>query len=136
MRGLEDDIDNHLGGKADMIKPARFGVQTALCASDAAGKSPFLSKLAAVRCALRWVNALKEAYMKKVISAIMISFFVATGIFTMGANDSNSADGKKHYKFGFTCMDQSNPFFVLIEKTIRCGLPPDHGGTTDRKSVV
>lgn len=25
----------------------------------------------------------------------------------------------KHYKFGFTCMDQSNPFFVLIEKTIR-----------------
>ena len=64
-------------------------------------------------------NALKEAYMKKVISAIMISFFVATGIFAMGANDSNSADGKKHYKFGFTCMDQSNPFFVLIEKTIR-----------------
>ena len=35
-----------------------FGVQPALCASDAAGKSPFLSKLAAVRWALRWVASI------------------------------------------------------------------------------
>ena len=35
-----------------------FGVQPALCAADAAGKSFFLSKLAAVRCALRWVASI------------------------------------------------------------------------------
>ena len=41
-----------------VAKGMEFGVQAALCASDAAGKSPFLSKLAAVRWALRWVASI------------------------------------------------------------------------------
>ena len=57
--------------------------------------------------------------MKKVISAVLLAVMVAGAVFAGGAKDSKPADGKKHYKFGFTCMDQSNPFFVLIEKTIR-----------------
>ncbi|HCD46449.1 MAG TPA: sugar ABC transporter substrate-binding protein [Lachnoclostridium sp.] len=28
-------------------------------------------------------------------------------------------DPSKHYKFGYTCMDGTNPFFVTIEKTMR-----------------
>lgn len=57
--------------------------------------------------------------MKKLTSALLISVLMATVIFAGGAKDSGKSDGTKHYKFGFTCMDQSNPFFVLIEKTIR-----------------
>ena len=57
--------------------------------------------------------------MKKVISAVLVTVMVAASVFAGGAKESKSADGQKHYKFGFTCMDQSNPFFVLIEKTIR-----------------
>ena len=37
------------GPAVTVANSMEFGVQTALCASDAAGKSPFLSKLAAVR---------------------------------------------------------------------------------------
>lgn len=36
----------------------QLGVQAALGTSDAAGNSPFLSRLAAVRCALRWVASI------------------------------------------------------------------------------
>ena len=40
-----------------------------------------------------------------------------------GANmaDANvkKKDPSKHYKFGYTCMDGTNPFFVTIEKTMR-----------------
>ena len=57
--------------------------------------------------------------MKKLTSALLISVLMAAVIFAGGAKDSGKSDGAKHYKFGFTCMDQSNPFFVLIEKTIR-----------------
>jgi ribose transport system substrate-binding protein len=64
--------------------------------------------------------------MKKTVSALLVLSLAAAGIFATGAKDSGTAaksPGKtgavKHYKFGFTCMDQSNPFFVLIEKTIR-----------------
>jgi len=57
--------------------------------------------------------------MKKLTSALLISVLMAAVIFAGGAKDSDKSDGAKHYKFGFTCMDQSNPFFVLIEKTIR-----------------
>ena len=35
-----------------------FGVQPALGAADTAGNAPFLSRLAAVRCALRWVASI------------------------------------------------------------------------------
>jgi ribose transport system substrate-binding protein len=48
--------------------------------------------------------------MKKIISVLLVSALAAGTTF---------AAPKKHYKFGFTCMDQSNPFFVQIEKTIR-----------------
>lgn len=57
--------------------------------------------------------------MKKLTSALLISVLMAAVIFAGGAKDTGKTDGAKHYKFGFTCMDQSNPFFVLIEKTIR-----------------
>lgn len=57
--------------------------------------------------------------MKKLTSALLILVLMAAVIFAGGAKDSGKSDGAKHYKFGFTCMDQSNPFFVLIEKTIR-----------------
>ena len=57
--------------------------------------------------------------MKKLTSALLISVLMAAVVFAGGAKDSGKSDGAKHYKFGFTCMDQSNPFFVLIEKTIR-----------------
>jgi len=34
--------------------------------------------------------------------------------------DAKEAAGKKeHYTFGYTCMDGTNPFFVILEKTIR-----------------
>lgn len=56
--------------------------------------------------------------MKKLTSALLISVLMAA-VFAGGAKDTGKTDGAKHYKFGFTCMDQSNPFFVLIEKTIR-----------------
>ena len=36
----------------------QLGVQAALGASDAAGNSPFLSRLEAVRCAFRWVASI------------------------------------------------------------------------------
>ncbi|MFA6856543.1 MAG: sugar ABC transporter substrate-binding protein [Treponema sp.] len=48
--------------------------------------------------------------MRKIISVLLVSAIVTCTTF---------AAPKKHYKFGFTCMDQSNPFFVQIEKTIR-----------------
>ncbi|MCR5290297.1 MAG: sugar ABC transporter substrate-binding protein [Treponema sp.] len=57
--------------------------------------------------------------MKKIVSAAVILALAVGSIFAGGSKDSKTGDGTKHYKFGFTCMDQSNPFFVLIEKTIR-----------------
>ena len=54
--------------------------------------------------------------MKKFIAILLVLALAVTTVFASGANE---ADGEKHYKFGYTCMDQSNPFFVLIEKTIR-----------------
>jgi hypothetical protein len=36
----------------------QFRVQAAFCAPDTAGNSPFLSRLAAVRCAFRWVASI------------------------------------------------------------------------------
>ena len=56
--------------------------------------------------------------MKKIISAVLVAALAAGCVFAGGKKES-AGSGEKHYKFGFTCMDQSNPFFVLIEKTIR-----------------
>lgn len=57
--------------------------------------------------------------MKKLLSAVIALTLVMGAAFAGGAKDSGKGSGDGHYKFGFTCMDQSNPFFVLIEKTIR-----------------
>lgn len=52
--------------------------------------------------------------------ALLVLSLVAGFVFAQGSTEQTKADdGAQHYKFGFTCMDQSNPFFVLIEKTIR-----------------
>ena len=62
--------------------------------------------------------------MKKIIGALVIGTLAMSLVVAWPwGKKSDSKKGKtaatKHYKFGFTCMDQSNPFFVLIEKTIR-----------------
>lgn len=62
--------------------------------------------------------------MKKALCALLIALCVAGSLFAQGGTETTTkapaaTTGAKHYKFGFTCMDQSNPFFVLIEKTIR-----------------
>ncbi|NLL79841.1 MAG: sugar ABC transporter substrate-binding protein [Clostridiales bacterium] len=33
--------------------------------------------------------------------------------------EAAAAGEKEHYTFGYTCMDGTNPFFVILEKTIR-----------------
>ncbi len=61
--------------------------------------------------------------MKKILkSAVLVALAAAVvGLSSCGGEKKEAAApaGEKHYKFGFTCMDQSNPFFVTIEKTIR-----------------
>ncbi|MCR5764147.1 MAG: sugar ABC transporter substrate-binding protein [Treponema sp.] len=65
--------------------------------------------------------------MKKIVKAAVLITVAASLLSIVSCNGgskkakggASSAGGEKHYKFGFTCMDQSNPFFVLIEKTIR-----------------
>ena len=37
----------------------------------------------------------------------------------MASADVKKKDPDKHYKFGYTCMDGTNPFFVTIEKRMR-----------------
>ncbi|MFA6845162.1 MAG: sugar ABC transporter substrate-binding protein [Sphaerochaetaceae bacterium] len=54
--------------------------------------------------------------MRKLICVLLVVLVVG-GVFAQGKTETPAV--KKGYKFGFTCMDQSNPFFVLIEKTIR-----------------
>ncbi len=58
----------------------------------------------------------------KVVAALAVAAVAMTSVVSCskkGNAKASAASGEKHYKFGFTCMDQSNPFFVLIEKTIR-----------------
>ncbi len=59
--------------------------------------------------------------MKKIVGIAAAVAIVGTAFMGCSKSSKPSAQvtGEKHYKFGFTCMDQSNPFFVLIEKTIR-----------------
>ena len=64
--------------------------------------------------------------MKKIVKAAAILAAAVSLVCMVSCNGGgkkakagSDASGEKHYKFGFTCMDQSNPFFVLIEKTIR-----------------
>lgn len=57
--------------------------------------------------------------MKKFLCAILLASLVMGSVFAQGSNESSTDSKNGQHKFGFTCMDQSNPFFVLIEKTIR-----------------
>ncbi len=52
--------------------------------------------------------------MKKVLVTLLLVSVLVSSVFAAGAAEKESGD-----KYGFTCMDQSNPFFVLIEQTIR-----------------
>ncbi len=64
---------------------------------------------------------MEEYLMKKILKAAVIAMAATAvmGLCSCGGEKKAAESGEKHYKFGFTCMDQSNPFFVLIEKTIR-----------------
>jgi ribose transport system substrate-binding protein len=60
--------------------------------------------------------------MKKIVSVLLVLTIAAGTMFATPKTSTKTtakAGTEKHYKFGFTCMDQSNPFFVMIEKTIR-----------------
>lgn len=57
--------------------------------------------------------------MKKIVYALAAVALMGAAFTGCSGKKKAEASGEKHYKFGFTCMDQSNPFFVLIEKTIR-----------------
>ena len=51
--------------------------------------------------------------MKKVLSIVVLALFVAGVAFAGGGS------AKKGRVFGYTCMQLSNPFFTILEKTIR-----------------
>lgn len=60
---------------------------------------------------------------KKLVSAFVAMTLMGTMLTGCGGDgktktDGSSADGK-HYKFAYTCMDGTNPFFVTIEDEIR-----------------
>ncbi len=59
--------------------------------------------------------------MKKVLSFVLLTVLVvALGIASVSAEAlERPEDG---WKFGYTCMDGTNPFFVILEKTIREGV--------------
>lgn len=57
--------------------------------------------------------------MKKFLCAILLASLVMGSVFAQGSSETTKASENGQKKFGFTCMDQSNPFFVLIEKTVR-----------------
>ena len=56
----------------------KFGVQSAFCPPDTAGKSPFLSKLAAVRWALRWVASIISRSVSPCFSTSSINILLKT----------------------------------------------------------
>ena len=49
---------HHQGAALFVADCMKLGVQTAFSAPDTSGNSPFFSRLAAVRCALRWVASI------------------------------------------------------------------------------
>ena len=56
--------------------------------------------------------------MKKVLSVVLLVAMLTGFCFASVAAEAKERP-EGGLKFGFTCMDQSNPFFVIIEKTIR-----------------
>jgi len=53
-------------------------------------------------------------FMKKTVLLLLVLAVAMTGLFAQGASDQN--DG---YTFGYTCMTMNNPFFIILEKSIR-----------------
>ena len=65
---------------------------------------------------------------RKVLSVLLVAAMVGTMLMGCNSGDSSSGgsdkggssdEGGKHYKFAYTCMDGTNPFFVTIEDKIR-----------------
>lgn len=57
---------------------------------------------------------------KKLLSMCMVASLASTLLFGCGSEKQEGKAGEeKHYKFAYTCMDGTNPFFVTIEQEIR-----------------
>jgi ribose transport system substrate-binding protein len=54
--------------------------------------------------------------MKKMLLVILAIFLIAGTVFAGGGQQDGA---KKGYTFGYTCMQLSNPFFTILEKSIR-----------------
>ncbi len=71
---------------------------------------------------------------KKVLGLMLCMMLVGSQIVGCSNGDSNESteaestdegaeeDSEGGYKFGYTCMDGTNPFFVILEETIREGV--------------
>ncbi|AKA68323.1 sugar ABC transporter substrate-binding protein [Clostridium scatologenes] len=49
--------------------------------------------------------------------SLVVGLFVGCGSSSSGSSESSST--KKKHKFGYTCMTMNNPFFQVLEKSIR-----------------
>ena len=59
---------------------------------------------------------------RKVLSVLLVAAMAGTMLMGCNSGDSDSGGsdkGDKHYKFAYTCMDGTNPFFVTIEDKIK-----------------
>jgi ribose transport system substrate-binding protein len=56
--------------------------------------------------------------MKKIVTFSLLVLFAASLAFA-GPGSEQGGGGKKGRVFGYTCMQLSNPFFTILEKTIR-----------------
>ncbi|WP_426350434.1 sugar ABC transporter substrate-binding protein [Alloiococcus sp. CFN-8] len=67
--------------------------------------------------------------MKKKLFSLLLGFILIVGVLSGCSTEGPDSDGgdkgqlgerpKDGYTFGYTCMDGTNPFFVILEKTIR-----------------
>lgn len=69
------------------------------------------------------ISTKEEKFMKKRLLSILMCVGLVVSLLA-GCGGKPEADGKnggekKSYKFGYTCMDGTNPFFVTIEDEIR-----------------
>ena len=48
---------------------------------------------------------------------VLVALFFAFGVIIGAAGSAIAAD--RQFTFGYTCMQLSNPFFTILEKTIR-----------------
>jgi ribose transport system substrate-binding protein len=57
--------------------------------------------------------------LSKKLVLIGLVLIIATGSLYAGGKSGGAGGAKKGYTFGFTCMDQMNPFFTYMEKEVR-----------------